>query len=373
MEKNFFISESLDAGLSVEYWDLSQIYFPYIKFEKEIKRNYVRKIKNYIELEELFSTQNIDNCCFVVMITFGGDVIKLFKLLTKYRCYLIFFARSGIPVGNTQESFLKKLVKYCSSHLNTNKIRMTCLNRLAEIYKSIGLIKNYDLIFTAGSAEAVKYGAKSKIAAINHFDYDNYLDVKNKAERIVKTEYGVFLDDNLVYDTDFQIAGIKTIDSDKYFRSLSCFFDKIEEKYSLQIVIAAHPKAKYQGDEFGNRKIIQGKTSDLVKDCRFAFAHYSTSISFAVLFKKPVLFIYSYALQNMPYFRLIKHFAEVLDAGICNVDTFEGNEELPVGLFNVSKYNDYKYRYLTSESSEKETSSGVFIRQMKRLSVVHNA
>ena len=38
-----------------------------------------------------------------------------------------------------------------------------------------------------------------------------------------------------------------------------------------------------------NRRLISGKTPFLVKESSLVFAHYSTAISFGVLFKKPII------------------------------------------------------------------------------------
>ena len=46
------------------------------------------------------------------------------------------------------------------------------------------------------------------------------------------------------------------------------YFDYLEEKYGMPVVIAAHPKSDYSGGEFGNRSIIKYKTDDLVFNAR---------------------------------------------------------------------------------------------------------
>lgn len=365
-EKDFFIKEADDAGFSVEYWDLTKIYFPDEAFVGEVERRYVRKIENYAELKKMLSAQDIKRCFFVVMVTLDGRVIKLHRLLTKNNCYLIFFARTGLPLDYTNESLLKKLLKYYRKYLNIDKIKQTYLYQLAKFYQRTGLIKNYDFVFAAGVADASQYNGRSRVVALNHPDYDNYLGVKNKADRIIKSEYCVFLDDNLVYDTDYKIFNMQ-IEPASYFKSLCSFFDRLEKRHHLKVVIAAHYKAEYQGPEFGDREIIKGKTNELAKDCRFAIAHYSTSISFAVLYEKPLLFIYTSEMKEMFYFQVIKQFASVLGGTILNIDDIHGNEGLHINPPNRLQYNDYKYKHLTSRSTENKLSAGVFIQYMNEV------
>jgi hypothetical protein len=367
IEKDFFITEACEHGFSVEYWDLTKIYFPGMSLVGEIDRSYVRKVDDYTQFERMLSSNEIKRCPFVIAITFGGAVIKLHRLLTKHRCFLVFFARAGLPASNTSESFLKKLVNGYRRYLTIDKIRRMYLNQLAHLYRRTGLIKHYDLVFSAGAVEASRYDGRSNIVPLNHFDYDSYLCVKNRSGRIVNSEYCVFLDDNLVYDADLRIINERSVEPVTYFKSLSAFFERLEKEHNLKVIIAAHPKATYQGPEFGGREIIEGKTNELVKDCRFAIAHYSTSISFAVLHKKPVVFIYTAEMKGMFYFQLIKRLAAILEAKIINIDAFHDDDELQITSPDHLRYDDYKYKYLTSRSTESKLSADVFIQHMAGL------
>lgn len=365
-EKDYFIKEADEAGFSVEYWDLTKIYFPDVAFVGEVERCYVRKIKNYAELEKMLFAQDIKRCFFVLINTLDGRVIKLHRLLKKRNCYLIFFAMPGLPYDYTNKSLHMKLLKNYRKYLSIDKIKQTYLYQLARFYQRTGLIKNYDFIFTVGAAAASQHNGRSRVVAINHPDYDNYLGVKNNTDQIIKSEYCVFIDDNLIYDIDYKIFNMQ-IDPAVYFKSLCSFFDRLEKMHHLKVIIAAHYKAEYQGCEFGDRELIKGKTNELVKDCRLAIAHYSTAISFAVLYQKPLLFIYTNQMKEMNYFQAIKQCASVLEAKILNIDTIHSNDELQIRPPNHIRYEDYKYRCLVSRSTEEKLSAGIFIKHMTEL------
>ena len=66
-------------------------------------------------------------------------------------------------------------------------------------------------------------------------------------------------------------------------------FNYLETKYSVRMVVAAHPKSNYHGDEFGGREIIRGNTMELVKNAEFSIVHGSMSISYSVIFNKPII------------------------------------------------------------------------------------
>lgn len=368
-ENDFYMNELIQAGISVEYWDLTKIFFPDVQFTGEVERNYIKRFRNYAEFEDTILAQDIRKCFFIVIITFSGMVIKLHRMLTKYNCYLISFARTGIPVFSTNESLLRKIVKNYRNYLRIDKINKI-FNEIAKISQQMGLIKNYDLVFAAGSVDELRYNHTSSVVPVNHFDFDNYLSIKYSRNRILPYEYCVFLDDNLVYDTDFMILNIKTIKPNLYFKSLCNYFDLLEKVYNLKVVIAAHPKAKYQGSEFGNREIIKGKTNELVKNCHFTIAHYSTSISFAILYKKPIIFIYTNEMKVLSYFKVINGFAHLLGSNIFNIDSrsLEHNlNGIKINNIDDSKYENYKYKYLTSKLSENESSCNVFLQNMNKL------
>lgn len=363
-EIDFYMNDLILQGFTVEYWDLTKMFFPNVKFVGEVERSYIRKFRNYKELNDALLAQNTKNCFFVSMITFEGTVVKLHRILTKYKCYLIFFARRGLPAFSENESSLRKVIDNHRNYLRIDRIKVKLWSEIGKIYKQIGLVKNYDLVFAAGTDEESRHRGLSKVIPFNHSDYDNYLCIKNNPKRIIKTDYCVFLDDNLVYDTDFKMFNIKVIEATSYFTSMRAFFDRIEKYFNLKVVIAAHPKADYKENEFGNREILKGKTNELVKDCHFAIAHYSTSISYPVLFKKPLIFIYTLEMKKMFYFKTISNFATLLNQPLFNID-LTGTGEFPLKKVDIDKYEEYKLKYITSLKSESECSRNIFLKYIE--------
>lgn len=364
IETDFYMDALILQGFTVEYWDLTKMFFPDVKFGGEVERTYIRKFSNYKELNDAILAQDIKNSFFVSIITFEGKVVKLHRMLTKHKCYLIFFARGGLPSFSEKKSLLRKVIDNYRNYLRIDRIKVKLWHEIGNIYKQVGLVKNYDLVFAAGTVEESRYMGLSKVIPINHFDYDNYLCIKKNPNRLISNDYCVFLDDNLVYDTDFKILNIKTVGPTSYFKSIQTFFDRIEKYFNLIVVIAAHPKAQYQGSEFGNREIINGKTGELVNDCHFAIAHYSTSISYPVMFKKPIIFIYTPDMKKKSYFKAISNFANVLNQPLFNIDSTH-TEDFVLKQLDTDKYEEYKLKYITSLKSESEYSRDIFLKHME--------
>ena len=105
------------------------------------------------------------------------------------------------------------------------------------------------------------------------------------------------------------------------------FFKTFEKKTGLKIKFAAHPKslkknvAKYSLD----LDYSIGNTEELVKNSSLVLLHSSTSISYAILFKKPIIFLTSNELMKSWIGPRIDNFSKVLNGILVNmsVDTNE--------------------------------------------------
>ncbi|PRM87880.1 hypothetical protein CJ671_09665, partial [Aliarcobacter cryaerophilus] len=218
----------------------------------------------------------------------------------------------------------------------------------------------YDIKFTAGEvAFKLAFQQRSKeIIQINYVDYEYNKDNKIKFQN---KDYFIFLDINLINRHDEIFAVIKNgslFDSKKYLENLSSFFDKIEEKFNVEVIIAAHPKSSYSQNEFKNRKIIKDDTVNLVRNAHAVISHHSTSISYAVLNKKPIIFIYDESIKNnfKNVYMFTKIFADYLQMPFLNIDL----EEIEI-IPNVCelKYDNYKYNFLTTKKSEQFTNKQI--------------
>lgn len=118
-------------------------------------------------------------------------------------------------------------------------------------------------------------------------------------------DYAVFLDDGFLGHPDFSFLGIpQTWSEEEYAGALKRLFDHVEREMGLEVKIALHPKSNEQAfaDNLPGRKLYRKRTADLVKGARLAITQCSTSISFAVLFNKPVLFVTTDELESHDLF-----------------------------------------------------------------------
>lgn len=372
--EDFYFQNLKEKGIVVEYWDLSEIYFKGV-FNNKLNDEFIFKINSFSTLEDLIKRQDILNTLFLSTITFEYRVLSLYRILSKYKCKTSFFARGALPfptatsgVGN----FILKLQKAADINLLFGFAK----NKYAYFLKKNGIVKPHALVFRAGEKGIQTIGVgndieneKSKIIDVNSFDYDKYVKTKN-SENLVINKYCVFLDEYFPFHPDFEMLKIRTIEANEYYDNLNRFFDLLENKFNLKVVIAAHPKAdKYREKDFFNkRKVFFNKSAELTRNSEFVVAHCSTSISFAVLNKKPILTLTSNAIKEvMPsYFNFITYFSKILDTHLINMDE-SVSTEIILPEPNLIKYSKYAYTYLTSVKSQDLVSSEVFTESILSL------
>lgn len=369
---DYYVGNFIEEGFDVEYWDISKLYFPEISFEISFDFIGAMKILSFTELKELLTKVDLKSAIFITNITYEFKVWRLFLLLSYFNCTLVAFGRGMYPSPKkNKNSKIKEII----SSFDLKRMITGAKNKAAAMLKHFNIIKPYNLIFISGSEgyHTLGFGnyydlSSAKVINVNYFDYDKFLASTNGTPLIDK-EYCVFLDEYLPYHPDISITGIKTVSAENYYPRLNEFFDLIESAYNINVIIAAHPKAqKYKSENlFNGRQIFFNKTCELVRDSMFVMTHHSTSISFPILFKKPIFFISSQEQKiKMPQlYELTFHLSNVLNSSVIHFDTYQG-EDIALNV-DIEKYEDYKYKYLTSKESEERQSSEIFIEAILQI------
>lgn len=371
--EDFYFNHLLDKKFSIEYWDLSTIYFSK-NFEVKVNADYIRFFHSIKEVENEITIQNLNKTIFISQMTFEFRILNFYRLLTKHKCITGFFARGALPLFSynaLEISFLSRIKKI----VNINSLINYLGNLYCIILKKYNLISCYSVVFKSGELGTTTIGRgfwydekKSKIIDVNSFDFEKYMSCKNN-DRIIKNKYCLYLDEYLPFHPDFELYNVKTIDPNNFYTSLNRFFDKLEDKYGIEVVIAAHPKAdKYKSKNyFNNRKVLFNETATLTRDAEFVIAHCSSSINFAVLNQKFVISILTNDIINK--MRMYSIFIEKISKGIVsnliNIDNNSINN-LEIANVDANKYNNFKYFILTSKESENHVSSEIFIDTLKK-------
>ena len=361
--RDWYIDYLRSKGCEVEFWDVAPLLFGDIKEPTAIQTDYLRIIESYNGLEKLLETQDCKNTSYIIIVTYEDRFNRFFRMLNRYQCRMYFFEWGNLPIG--RKNYKRKLQSVIVNPLKYS--RLLIYKAIALISRKLHLTKPFDVVFAAGYASMRLHPNSGRVIPVNLFDYDNYRTALQEPTRLVNGAYAVFPDINLPYHTDLKVYKMAQVNPERYFNSLNRFFSIIEKKFAVKIVIAGYPKAEYKNDTFQGREIYKGVTPLLIKDAEFVISQQSTSLCYAVLNCKPLIFIYTNEMKYLYkdiFVSWIKDFANYLDAPLYNVDEVTNNTQICIGNVNFECYKNYKYNYLTTRESEHTTTKEIFWREL---------
>ena len=295
-------------------------------------------------------------------------VLKIYAFLKENQIKRVDLQIPGLPYYSSNKQIFSSGINYFC------KFKNLFLRPNYLIQKSKFLIKNFIINFFINcfdhfkSEFILKAGKKylninnnqfTKVISCVSFDYSSYL----RRSKIIKisnlNNYAVFLaapgPDN-PNDTLFWNTKMPDVIAD-YYNSLNNFFLDIERVYKIKIVIALHPKSprnkrlKKLGERFG----YYNKTIELVKNSKFIINFASTGISYALLFKKPIFFIYTEAQKKKTpeYVKLTKFLHSLVGGKLINIDAYSEKDLKPMSHINNKKYQEYIKNYMCFKTHNK--------------------
>jgi hypothetical protein len=361
--RDWFIDYLIDKGVTVEYWDVVALVRDEYDEAAAKTTDYLHTLRTYSELENRLRRPENTNGYYVMVVTYAEFTIKLFRLMSKYNCKMLYVKWGDVPIRPVNR--WRRLLSGLSNPL---RLATRLFSREKAIaYRKLKLVKPFDIVFAAGKTISANSLYATKVVSINYADYDLYNKVRlENAAPIVCGHYAVFLDSYLPHHSDLNVEGWPAVDADRYYKSLSMFFEKLEAKYKIKVVIAAHPRANYDASNpFGGREIHSGRTAELVKNADFVIVHSSYSQSHAILNRKPIVFIYTDEMAIAYRHTLMNEVfdcAEYLDAAVYNIDRIDTSDQLVIKDVSLARYESYKYDFLTTPVSEHTTSREIFLR-----------
>ena len=305
------------------------------------------------------------------------------EILAKHNVRLVLQKTGNLPV----EPFPSRVSRFFRHLINRNLNRINVINT-----KSISKNnKNIEINLISKITQLLHSKIKSNLLAIKLRRYPNYIGLlagakslnlftrrcnpiiwiasndfhtynrvftstKNNNGVWTKGNYILFIDDNLPNASDWLILGVKPpVTEDIYYDALISFFQKLESTYGLPIVIAGHPSSSTDQSykmKMGGRLVEFGKTAELVLRSDLVLLHGSTAVSFAVLARKPTIFLTTRELENSFYGMHIKIMANTLGSQIILIDDpMSYLTDANLNSYSEKKYARYQENYLKSEAS----------------------
>ncbi len=340
---SFLSSKSFYKSISAAHYEGSDL---------KVINSYKKLISEILFVKKNYDIKNIFVMNFVAPNSLA-DLIFLF-ILKKLGLNTINYDNAGLPT-----------ISISNIERTTSYVLMTLMRRSLNFISKILKIYPTHCIY-AGNMKKKNMDAQKKnnvkYFSGNTWDYNNII-IKNynnsdqfhthkKTAVLLDTPGPMFGSDSVLFKTKDHLT------SEIWYPALISFFKKIEKMKNIRVDIAGHPKTLHPANPsyFGNRNVLYGKTLEIVRDSDFVITRESTAISYAIIFKKPVIFIYSNQLKkdNLAMSN-VNTISTLLGTVPINID--DDLEDFS-GLLNINEscYEAYKKNYLTSNDLPKKNS-----------------
>lgn len=358
-----------EMGYEVEVWDMTPLVFPgmFKKFTPPDLNSsgdvLCRLMLGKTDYKRALSEVPIGTLFFSFII-YNKDTTWLYKMISKQKHNFVLFYLNVIPSYRGKyskaplhvfKSIVTKLKKLLLNGVKSCKwFRFKLMNRLGKnpmpIIVFLGGLRSIDVV-------QCPMGDRTKRVWVHSLDYDLYLKSLENCMSSGRSRYAVFLDGYWPFHPDYLSLGVDSpVDPTTYYRKVNVFFDEIERKTGLHIIIAAHPRSNYGNlpRYYANREVIAGQTVSLIKDAELILAHYSTSLGIAALFEKPIVLFTMNELENYEMdARYIRAYSEALGKSFINIDSnkkIDLNYELRI---DKMAYKQYVENYIKIDGTNK--------------------
>jgi len=366
----FGITNWIDAGWKVKVFDITNFLYPeywqHIRGDQlSIKFKGLKIINNFIEVITLF--KDIDGK--VVFI----DLLKFSRMEEKIRNAarehgpLVKIKLGSIPKVELKRDMLS-LFFLLKNPLRFYKKLKNYVKRKFEINRSLNYTPDYLVVGGKKSISRIDHKKTSVIRAHN-LDYDFFIR-ENEIKK--KTFSLVFLDEYGPYHPDFNRLNIKPyITADNYYPIIDFGLSKIAKSLNLNVKIAAHPKSDYRNKYSKyNHPIFENKTFQLIKEAEVIVTLGSTALQWAVIMKKPIIFVTTNEIQNSDnakaYSRFIDFYAKTLGKKVLNLSNLSKvNEFKEYLVVNEDKYENYIDDYIKTKGSPNKLVWNIVIEHIE--------
>tara|TARA_Y100000590_G_scaffold346139_1_gene396276 strand:- start:37442 stop:38644 length:1203 start_codon:yes stop_codon:yes gene_type:complete len=379
-ERDFFrfgIDILLSKGYKVEVWDLTPVLRPYYfkNYNLPNPSTYenIKIFNNKKEIEEGISELTSKDI-IVCMLHNNESTSFIFKELDKTKIKYGFISLTSNP-----ENYSRKL-RYFLFLDNVKQNPFLLFKKIFFIIKNIFLKgENYkaspSFILSGGKKGVEKfpqYLRNNKLEIINthHLDYDEYLNnLSNEKPTIVdKKSYAVYIDMYLPFSMDTSHGNKKnqpSANADEFYPLINKFFEKFENRFGYEVVVAASPRSDYSGERknlYGDRLVIRNKTHNLIKNSKCVLIHHSTAAGIAVLYNKPMVFL-TPNIVDKKLKRRIEFMANNFMQKPLKI-SFDYIPSININPINEYAYETYKNNYIKMEHTAEKPIWEIFSKYL---------
>ncbi|MBN2299070.1 MAG: hypothetical protein JXM72_10775 [Deltaproteobacteria bacterium] len=361
----------------VEIWDISRVIYSSrvenVALPDEINAGEIRRFTTKKEVLAALD-EHSSGTLFICLFELNYRTFPVYRKLSRpgYSYAVLYINPFPIPLhyysaGEKYAHYFKRITEISPLHFVT-----TLVNKLLLRYSHTLGIRPATLCLLGGTKSIdflnTSIDDNTKKVWMHSLDYDIYLQELEKPEE-PKEELGVFIEAYFPSDPDryyHEHTAVFNPDA-KYYHDLRKFFSYLETTAYVRIVIAEHPKKHPDLNiaDYGNREGICGQTAHLIRKSRLVLSHDSNAVNYAILFKKPIIFLTTRENDKTSNGQNIHAIAERLGKQVLFIDDpldkdFKG--ELSV---DEKKYAAYIREYLKN-SPENIPSWQIFADYVKK-------
>ncbi|MFA5117982.1 MAG: hypothetical protein WC695_03910 [Candidatus Omnitrophota bacterium] len=358
-----------NSGFSVEVWDFTPLLFPHVYETIEVRKpfNYsrLRFINSKDQALEAVALLTEPASFVICFVPYGINTYFLYRALSRHKIKYSVFMANAMPFTACSSYRVREIIKRISLKEVFNKVRNLTAAKIAEIFffkikLAVLRIKPAALRLVGGEKSAVMYkypvNEKTETVWLHTLDYDVFLKNEQVNPQVDENRI-VFLDEDMVFYPGYLYLGVKPfVSPDQYFKLLCAFFKHLESQHKKRVIIAAHPRSQYEKlpDYFEGRQLIKGKTAELIRDSACVIVHASTSLNFAVLYNKPVIFVTTDELDRSIEGVWIHNVATQFNKSVYNLNSSTEADITGELTVDAKVYRKYKNDYIKKEGSAEQ-------------------
>jgi hypothetical protein len=361
-----------EAGFRVIVLDLRPVLAPWMLESDDaeaVSPAEVVKVHSFRELDVVIGGLAPDSVFIETLVATADadwDGLRVLRALGRHDAVIYALAAGDIPHPSQMQSAegRKRLRRDRLKRAADPKQLVGYLRRKSIAYgiRKFGLAPLPARIFGTRSETVMRYFTRmgmsgDRLTPTNAPDYERYRELVEVDPNPAQDDTCVFLDMNLTAHPDIKILGLPGVDGVRYIDSMNHLFDAIEQDTGYEVVIAAHPSTAHDDSVYRGRRIVHGKTAELVSRSRCVISHASTAVGYAVLWRKPALFVTTDEMVRAGYALDVAAIATALGSALRNVDHWTPNSREEDYLkVSESDYESYEREFLFSPESRTRSS-----------------
>ena len=380
----FGVDKLRELDKLIEVWDLSLLIHGKKKTPKIDRSSGVIIFRSYKVLKLLLSNLRETDLILglgVYSNLYSFKHLKVVRIVNKSKAKICTIATSSQPIPeicSIKKSHRQLVHKICTlvkqpqllSNFVFRKL-LIVLNTKPALLKPIISFRPLEACWICVRHDEIPsflIGKESRVYYIHALDYDHILRANFSASNLVKySRRIVFLDSMGPSHPDYSTGNYPGVQSLQSYRdSINTFLQRLETETADSVTIALHPKADIANSQelYGNREMIQNETCALVKMADFIVAaEASTSVGFAVFYRKPIFFLDSDKFE-LRIRNISTEMSTLLGMPLVNINESIDFSKIP--SVDELKYKEYIAKYLKKPDTPEELFWDVVSTTIKR-------